>query len=313
MVHDRHHGESPRDYFVEQLLTIFVVGLFGAVAILLYNSGKLEIVLDKTFHVPVLIGGIALLVLVAVRAFSVWREAGALQAHNHGHSHDRGHSHDHGHAHHEHGPDCDHEHDADCGHDHSHDHDHHDHDHGDHSAADHGHSQDMAWVLARMMVLFFPVALFLIGVPSKGYSNEQLGKIAGSDDPLSLGNLSDVTRKEGTVMSFNDLNDSAFDEGKRSYLQGQTAVLEGMFRRLGDKEFTLMLMKRACCTPDSVALKVRIVTPYALSGYNDYDGVQIKGQVQFLPVPNTSPPRYIPVIKVDNADIKKVELKSIYE
>ena len=171
----------------------------------------------------------------------------------------------------------------------------------------------MSWVLARMMVLFFPIALFLIGVPSKGYSNEHLGKIAGTDDPLSVGNLSEVARKDGTVMSFNDLNDAAYDESKRGVFQGQTAVLEGLFRRLGDKEFTLFLMKRACCTMDSVALKVRIITPYALSGFNEYEGVQIKGQVQFLPVPNTSPIRYVPVIKVDNADIRKVELKSPYE
>src|SRR6185312_14499597 len=178
MAHDHHHhGETPRDYFVEQLLTIFVVGLFGGVAILMYQSGKLGIVLADPFHIPVLVGGVAVLVLVAVRALSVWKEAGAVQAYNHGHHH---HDHDHGHDHHDHDHGHDHHHD-DHGHEHhNHDHEHahhHHHDHGhdhhthththdDHTAEDHGHSHDMAWVLARMMVLFFPVALFLIGVPS---------------------------------------------------------------------------------------------------------------------------------------------------
>lgn len=281
MAHDHHHhGESLRDYFVEQLLTIFVVGLFGAVAILMYRSGKLDYVLAKPFHVPVLVGGIAVLVLVVVRAISVWREAGEAQA--------KAHSHDH-----VHGPDCDHD----------HKHDHHDHDH-DHSAEDHGHSHDMAWVLARMMVLFFPVALFLIGVPNAGFSQDRIKKLLGQDDSIGSAQLSDVANKEGTIVSFNDLNDAAFDEGKRFVFQGQSAVLEGRFRRLADKEFTLFRLRMTCCAADTVPLKVRIVTPYAVSGLNDFEWVKVKGQIQFLPVPNTTPVRYIPVIKVaDNGDI----------
>lgn len=281
MAHDHHHhGESLRDYFVEQLLTIFVVGLFGAVAILMYRGGKLDYVLAKPFHVPVLVGGIAVLVLVAVRAMSVWREAGEAQA--------KAHSHDH-----VHGPDCDHD----------HKHDHHDHDH-DHSAEDHGHSHDMAWVLARMMVLFFPVALFLIGVPNAGFSQDRIKKLLGQDDSIGSAQLSDVANKEGTIVSFNDLNDAAFDEGKRFVFQGQSAVLEGRFRRLADKEFTLFRLRMTCCAADTVPLKVRIVTPYAVSGLNDFEWVKVKGQIQFLPVPNTTPVRYIPVIKVaDNGDI----------
>ena len=284
MAHDHHHhGESLRDYFVEQLLTIFVVGLFGAVAILMYNSGKLDYVLAKPFHVPVLVGGIAVLVLVAVRAISVWREAGEAQAKAHSHSHD-----------HVHGPDCDHEH----GHEHNHDHAH------DHSAEDHGHSHDMAWVLARMMVLFFPVALFLIGVPNAGFSQDRIKKLLGNDESIGSAQLNDVANKDGTVVSFNDLNDAAFDEGKRSVFQGQSAVLEGRFRRLADKEFTLFRLRMTCCAADTVPLKVRIVAPYAVSGLNDFEWVKVKGQIQFLPVPNTTPVRYIPVIKVaDNGDI----------
>jgi hypothetical protein len=172
----------------------------------------------------------------------------------------------------------------------------------------------MAWVLARMMVLFFPVALFLIGVPNAGFSQDRINKLLGKDDALGSAQISDVASKDGTVMSFNDLNDAAFDQGKREVFQGQTALLEGRFRRLGDKEFTLFRLRMTCCAADTVPLKVRIVTPYALSGVNDYDWVRVKGQIQFLPVPNTSPTRYIPVIKVaDNSDIVKGEARSEYE
>ena len=69
--HHHHHGESLRDYFVEQLLTIFVVGLLGAVAILLYSSNRLKFVLAEQFHLPVLIGGIAVVALTAIRALAV--------------------------------------------------------------------------------------------------------------------------------------------------------------------------------------------------------------------------------------------------
>jgi len=309
MAQDHHHHESPRDYFVEQLLTIFVVGLFGAVAILMYNSGRLQFVLAPQFHVPVLIGGIAILMLVAVRAFSVWREAGMIQAHTHEHNH---HDHDHGHDHHhgqEHGPDCNHEHGADCGHEHHHDHTHH---HHDHSAEDHGHSHDMAWVLARMMVLFFPVALFLVGLPNAGFSQDRINKLLGNDVNLDLSQLGSVSGKEGTVMSFNDLNDAAYDEGKRQVFQGQTAVLEGKFRRLGDKDFTLYRLRMTCCAADTIPLKVRIAAPYALSGFNEAEWVRVRGQIQFIQVPNSS--QYVPVIRVgDNSDIEKVQPRNEYE
>ncbi len=183
MAHDHHHhGESARDYFVEQLLTIFVVGALGAVGILMYRDGRLQYILAPAFHLPVLIGGIAVLVMVAIRAVAVWQEAGQTTAHDHAH----------GHHHHEHGPDCQHGHPVhlhahdephvhgpDCQHDHGHSHadDHHHHDHHHHEHDDHGHSHDLAWVFARMMVLFFPVALYMIGVPNSGFSAERIAKM----------------------------------------------------------------------------------------------------------------------------------------
>jgi uncharacterized membrane protein YcgQ (UPF0703/DUF1980 family) len=307
MAHDHHHhGESMRDYFVEQLLTIFVVGLFGAVAILLYTSGRLQYVLAPQFREPVLYGGIAVVLLTVVRAVAVWREAGQANAHSHEHDHDHDHSHDHDHGH-VHGPDCDHSHDHDHGHDHGHDH--HDHDHGDHSAEDHGHSHDLAWVFARMMVLFFPVALFFMGVPNSGFSQDRINKLLGKDEALGDTNLAEVARKDGTVVSFNDLNDAAMNEDKRKLFEGQTALLEGRFRRLGDKEFSLIRLRMTCCAADTIPLKVRIITPYALSGFSDLEWVSVKGQIQFIAVPGTG--RYIPVIKVaENSDVGKLKDQS---
>ena len=315
--HHHHHGESLRDYFVEQLLTIFVVGLFGAVAILLYTSGRLQYVLAEQFRLPVLIGGIAVVALTAIRALAVWKEAGAAQKHTHDHHHhhdhghvhgpdcDHGHDHDHKHEHdhgHVHGPDCDH------GHDHKHDHHDHGHDH-DHSAEDHGHSHDLAWVFARMMGLFFPVALFFIGVPNAGFSQDRIAKMLGKDESIGDVNLAAVASKDGTVVSFNDLNDAANSDDKRRYFEGQTAQLEGRFRRLGDKEFSLIRLRMTCCAADTIPLKVRIVTPYALSGFNDLEWVSVKGQIQFIAIPGSN--RYIPIVKVaENSDVSKLKDQS---
>jgi hypothetical protein len=310
VAHDHHHhGESLRDYVTEQLLTIFVVGALGFVAVQMYRGQMLGWILAKQFHLPVLIGGVAVLSIVALRAIAVWREAGEMNAHAH---------HDHKHVH---GPDCDHAHDhahdaghvhgPDCDHDHSHDHGH-SHAGHDHSAADHGHSHDLTWVFARMLVLAFPVSLFALGVPNKGFSPDYVARMLDGDKALDK-DLVAVASKEGTVMSFNDLNDAAFDPAKRESMEGQTAVLEGKFHKLGDKEFTLFRLKMTCCAADTIPLKVRIkVDNGSLSGFRNSDGVSVKGQIQFIQLPGKS--QYIPVIKVaDITDIKKVDIANEYE
>lgn len=302
-----HHGESLRDYFTEQLATIGVVGVLGFAAVQLYLADRLRFVLAEPFRLPVLLGGIAVLVVVAVRAVSVWREAGEMNA---------THSHAAHHHHHEHGPDCNHDHDhkhgPDC--DHSHDHGH-DHSHAahDHSHDDHGHSHDPAWLAVRMLILAFPIALFFLGLPNSGFSNDYIAQMLGPESALGTSSLQSVAGKDGTVMSFNDLNDAAFDQAKRESMQGQSAVLEGKLRKLGDKEFTLFRLKMTCCAADTIPLKVRIfVENGTLSGLKDFEGVSVKGQIQFVQVPGKQ--QYIPVIKVaDITDISKIDLKNEYE
>ena len=163
-----------------------------------------------------------------------------------------------------------------------------------------------------MLVLAFPVTLYFLGIPNSGFSDDRLKKMVGTDPTLGATNISDVAKKEGVVMRFSDLNDAALDPAKREALQGQSAVLEGLFKRLGDREFTLFRMKMTCCAADTVPLKVRIVTPTALSGFKDMDWVEVQGQVHFLQVPNSN--QYVPVIKVaDVGEIKKVDKKNVYE
>ena len=65
-------------------------------------------------------------------------------------------------------------------------------------------------------------------------------------------------------MRFNELNDAALDEGKRQYMEGETAILEGRFKRLADKEFTPVPDEDDVLRSDTVPLKVRIIVPQAV-------------------------------------------------
>ena len=323
-----HHGESVSNYFTEQLLTILVCGLIGFAAIQMYRTDRLGFLADQ-FRTPVLYGGIGVLVLVVLRSIAVWKEAGDMQAQlqacdqNHVHT-----------------PDCNHEHFHTYGPDEEHDHE---------------HSHDLSWVFARMLILFFPVALYFLGLPNSVFSMQtQLDMIKGEsalggemlkelakdatvieEKKSDSGTIRVLKTKtglmirettltagvepkleliagEGEAMRFNVLNDAALDAGKREYIGGKTAILEGRFKRLADKEFSLFRLKMTCCAADTVPLKVRIVVPQALAGFSDFDWVQVKGQIQFLKVPGQD--RFIPVIMVaDIRDVQKAEPRNEYE
>ncbi len=135
------HDHDHDSYYLEQMCLIALSAAFGGICLALYFSAQgnpgdegeapmLKLLLAPQFHPFILISGIALLVLAAVRAVIVWRSAGA-PAHNHAHDH-------------EHCP----------GHTAAHDHSH-----------DHGH--DHSWAPWRYVVLFIPVMLFLLGLPNK--------------------------------------------------------------------------------------------------------------------------------------------------
>jgi hypothetical protein len=113
----------------------------------------------------------------------------------------------------------------------------------------------------------------------------------------------ELISETGRPMRFSELNDAALDAGKRKYMEGETAILEGRFKRLADKEFSLFRMKMTCCASDTVPLKVRIIVPQSVGHIDDFQWVKVKGQIQFWEVPGQD--RYIPVLMV--ADIRDVD------
>jgi hypothetical protein len=345
MAHSHLGCQSPRDYFTEQLLTILVCGGLAFVGIEMYRDARLRHILAPQFFPVVLYGSLAVLGLVALRAFAVWREAGELQPVD--------------------GMTCleNHVHTAACNHltglptgttpDAN-------------LMDDHGHSHDMSWVFARMLILVFPIALFALGLPNSGLSAAGQLRMVGADTSLNLdpkvleqmakapgaveyesrvepdGTIVRIilgaptpeapnglkireTRQYGTgevkyvlvpdkgnEMTFNELNDAAFDADKRLAYAGKTAILEGRFRRLGEKEFTLYRLKMTCCGADAVPLKVRIVAPQSANMFNDHDWVRVKGVIQFIKLPGQN--RYSPVLRLsDITDVQLAEVRNEYE
>lgn len=261
------HGHGMGDFFLEQLLTLFVCGSFGVVAILMYQLGMLKGLLSPTFHYWVLAGGIALLVLTAIRGLAVWQAAGA---HRHDHAHGEACTHDHAHG-------------ADCGHDHAHGHDH-SHDHG-----------SIFW---RVVVLAFPLLLFCLGLPNEEFMKMHTRQRLGKDS--ALGQLNDVEAKGGHLnFSFAELASAAYDKDKREMAEGQTVTLKGQFKPIGDREFTLYQLKMTCCRSDMIPLKARIVTDnpvVAATNVKPEDWVKVTGVVQFVEIPEQK--QFIPVIRV---------------
>lgn len=106
-VHEHRHNA----YYLDQLCTLGTCGAIGVVSVLMYvmktpppsdPQPRLSYILAPQFFLPVLFGGIALIVLVLIRGVGLWREAGTAGADCCGHDHDHGHDHGHGHDH-EHG------------------------------------------------------------------------------------------------------------------------------------------------------------------------------------------------------------------
>ena len=273
--HDHHHehAHGAADYYLEQLLTIFICGAFGIVAILMFHFDMLKHILAPQFYTPVLIGGIGLLIVTAVRGVCLWRSVGG------------DHQHDHDHAHHEHKPgeECDHPSHA--------------HEDADHAAEDHAHG-NIYW---RAIVLAFPIVLFLMGLPNKTFSKGYIdGRLGGFD---TVGAMSDVAERGGeATYDFGSLSIAAASEDKRRALEGTPARIKGQLGITGiPDEFGLFYMKITCCATDAVPLKaiIKVDRPSLAdtfkTKFKHHDWVEVSGVIQFVRKPNGE---YITVLRI---------------
>ena len=297
--HTRAHGDG--EYYLNQLLIVFICGVFGVVAVLLYQTlgnsdtgGMMGKLLAPPFQPPVLLGGIVLLVLVVVRGVLLWGSAGDPHAgHDHGQSNDHGHSHDHKHD------EPGHVHDENCKHDdHKHDHGH---SHADHSAEDHEHGNTY-W---RVVVLGIPIFLFLMGVPSRGFSARWIKEYLGEEEALKISDKKVAETGKELVFSFQQLNDMSKRPESRQSLIGSRTTLTGQFAPVSGREFSLVFLNMTCCPADKEPLRARIlaqdasqIAPYTRT---QYPWVSVSGIItEFVQSPKTG--EFITIIRVDKPD-----------
>jgi hypothetical protein len=292
MAHSHSHEHDHNSYDLDQLFTIALCGAFGGVAVMLWYTNRLYFLHDS-FHSWVLSGGIALLVLVVVRAVGLWFEVDETRkAGEAGHEHAHHHSHEHG--------CCDHgrEHDhgiqpantgtlaasplatlpltAPADHPHLHDHDH-----------DHGH--DHGWSPWRYVVLILPVFLYFLDLPNKGFQVH-----ADSTDWKSLQAPTTAVKDKGVDFNvgFLQLEQAAFREEKRDYYEGKTVRVIGQCAGIDLKSCKLVRYKVSCCAADAVPLNAVIMVDPNSPEHLDADRlrgqwVQVTGRVHFFHRPDT--------------------------
>lgn len=311
--HAHAHGEGEGTYFLDQLFTILACGGVGLVAVLMYETGMLNRILVPMFFIPTMLGGVALIVMVAIRAIAVWRQAGERRAaadalatdngHGHGHAHSHAHGHDHAHA--------------ECGHEHS---------HGEDCAHDDGHAHageeethDHGWAPWRYMVIAVPVFLYFLGLPREGLPTSIIERNNGGSlraNPARTGlsllaggpALTKVLRKpEREVplrLSFGDLTTAAAFPVQQDAFDGEKGEIRGMFVPMkgNDREFSLLRVDRKCCVADEIYLQTRIIAPEPIQGIEPYQWVMVTGIISFE---QNDKGKTIPVITLkSNADVR---------
>lgn len=316
MAHAHDHHDS--GHYVEELCSIAICGAIGGVAIMLWARNVLMLMLDVKFHLWVLLGGIALLVMVAVRAVTVWLTVGRESAHAHDpHHHDHDHEHgdcchEHEHAHaasaqpHQHEPVMVHSHEhahgittqaTTAGH-HPH---HHDHSHGHAHDHDHGPGHEHGWSPWRFAVLLLPVVLYFLGLPNRGFSELRGGNI----DLAALEGNSQPVADKGTDynVTFLELERASFNPDGRYEYEGKTVRIKGLFRPLSGsaRKFTLIRYKMNCCAADAIPLNMVIESPVeidtrALQG----QWVEVIGKATFSKKRDRE--EYVPVLIMKTKD-----------
>lgn len=277
MAHSHDHSHDS-NYYLDQICTIASCGLLGGVAIMMFVSNRLELILAPQFWIPVLVGGIGLILMVIIRAITLWRQAGRMKQCQHNHSHD--------HHHHEHDLEHGHEH-------HHHDHDHHDHEH----AHSHDHGHEHGWTPARYAILMLPIVLYFLNLPNSSFSADFMKK------NMPVGELEGggaVTSKEGVVLGIKELARAAGDSKSRTAMEGKTGRIKGIYATLGnDKQFMLYRVKINCCAADAVPVPVRIISDENITNIRPKEWVDVEGQIQFRKMVGGE--SYIPVLYVKSA------------
>ncbi|HZU38219.1 MAG TPA: hypothetical protein VFA18_20010 [Gemmataceae bacterium] len=305
MAHE--HSHSGSSFYIEQLATIVLSAAFGAAGLAMAldpEKKMLNLILVPKLHITVLLCGICLLVLAAVRTVTLLMTVlGRRQAHHPEHAHEH-HHHElvtvgtaaHAHEHHE-GEIC-------CHHDHEHET--HEHAHADETGCcghEDGHSHSHASAPLRYVVLLLPIAFFMMNLPNKAMWLAQAADATGID-------VSDTAKgpsKGEMQLDFKELDQASYSGLKREAYTGHVGRLTGQISHtMGNpKVFTLVRSRMTCCAADVISIQVFIVATQPVS-IPDGTWVDVGGRIEFQYQEKPgSQGSYVPVLRM--TDIKTID------
>lgn len=260
--------------YLDQLCTIAVGGALGLGAVLMARTGALENLLVPFFQKSMLVGGICLVVVAAVRALVLWRSAGrpvaVCQHHAHDHTHDA--CHDHYAVHH---------------------HEHETHEH--------------AFYPVRYTVLLLPVTLMFLGMPSRQFNEDYVrakvkevaGKLSAQTEEIELQPLASKG-DQVLYLDVRELERAAMHKETRDFYEGQTARIKGVFAPSNnDRVFNLFRLWRGCCDADAIPIKALIVSRESVTHVHAREWVEVEGQLRFHEVRSNE---YLPILQVTSND-----------
>jgi uncharacterized repeat protein (TIGR03943 family) len=301
------HDAEPTEYYLDQLCSIALGGAFAGACITLYTwqRGILDLILAKYFHIFVLWGGIALLVLVLIRAVALWISVGKTASSenaNHVHNHHHDHDHDHDHAHcHDHDHAHEHEHVLASDADHVHAHHSHDHNHNHDPAPEDDHGHEHGWAPWRYVVLLLPIMLYILQLPNEGFSARDITALDVKVDPTQeavayarlIGpniNWASLAQLQGHSGPARELDFKMLEQAAKrpDDWRGENVSVRGQYIRQAssDKMFTLARFKITCCAADVIPLRVAIVSREPVTDIGQGEWVKVTGQLDFQETPN---------------------------
>lgn len=287
MAQVHHHHQDRTAYYLEQLWTIGACGALGIVMVLLWGYNVLPVFLDPAFHKPVLAGGIALLVLVALRALALWRGAAAPGTAAHAHD------------------DCDDDDDLSCDHEDCVDEHDQPHVHEPAAPADdagetaanaghtHGHDcgHDHGWAPWRYAVLLVPVVLFLMRLPWPD-----------PPDPPEQPNVRPVKLTEAAEAADSPERRSRMTKDMETQLVRLKGKIETPWP--GNRRFGFVKLRMTCCAADAYGEPVKLIveSPRPLK-LEELRGrwAKVIGKVEFLPTPRGD--GYVTLVKAETIKV----------
>jgi hypothetical protein len=167
-----------------------------------------------------------------------------------------------------------------------------------HCPAEHGHPL-APW---RYGVVFVPILLFLLGLPSRGpalgspgpvyvdFTDEaaQAAALAGLDGWSQLGLLAhaagDENEEEAIPVDFRRLEAMSSTQADRHYWKAKTVKVKGQYLPMNDRAFHLAKFKIGCCFADAQRMYFVVIARDSITHVSAGQWIAVTARIDFRPI-----------------------------